>query len=115
MPFAPKHPCASSGCRALVQRGKARCDDHERQNDRRRGTAHERGYDARWRKYRLAYLREHPLCVECESEGITEPATVVDHIQAHKGDERLFWEPSNHRAICRVHHDARVDEGDFGR
>jgi 5-methylcytosine-specific restriction protein A len=63
----------------------------------------------------LRYLREHPLCVVCGAEDRTEAATVVDHIVAHKGDERLFWDAANHRAVCRRHHDERVDEGDFGR
>ena len=51
----------------------------------------------------------------CESEGRVTEATVVDHIVAHKGDKALFWNTDNHRALCRAHHDARVDEGDFGR
>jgi 5-methylcytosine-specific restriction enzyme A len=115
LPTASPHPCGSPGCPALVPRGKPRCDEHSLVYERRRGSAHERGYDARWRAYRLRYLREHPLCVLCAAEGRTEAATVVDHIRAHKGDQGLFWQPSNHRASCKAHHDARVDEGDFGR
>ncbi len=42
-------------------------------------------------------------------------ATVVDHVKAHKGDQQLFWDETNHRAVCKPHHDARTDEGDFGR
>jgi 5-methylcytosine-specific restriction protein A len=112
MPNAPARACAQPGCPALV-RGKARCPKHERRRDLERGTAHQRGYDGRWRAYRLVFLREHPLCVLCRAEGRVEPASVVDHIQAHKGDDELFWDPKNHRAVCKPHHDARTDEGDF--
>lgn len=39
----------------------------------------------------------------------------MDHITAAKGDVNLFWDPTNHRALCKACHDKRVDEGDFGR
>lgn len=80
-----------------------------------RGTAAARGYDAQWRTYRRRYLAEHPLCVLCLAVGRTVASTVVDHEKAHKGDPHLFWDPENHRAVCKPCHDARVDEGDFGR
>lgn len=119
MPTAAKHPCLTPRCPALIPRGKTRCAACEREaelRDRtRRGSAHERGYDARWQKYRLAFLAAHPICVLCEAEGRVEPATVVDHERAHKGDQQLFWDPNNHRPVCKPHHDARTDEGDFGR
>jgi 5-methylcytosine-specific restriction protein A len=69
-------------------------------------------------------LLRHPLCAECAAgvpftDGTVvvrvTPATVVDHIRDHKGDLTLFWDPKNHRAVCRKHHDQRVDAGDFGR
>ena len=97
----------------LVPRGRARCPVHERKRDAERGTAHERGYDARWRAYRLDFLRDHPLCVLCLPRVVA--ATVVDHVRAHCGDPLLFWDPSNHRALCKACHDKRIDEGDFGR
>lgn len=116
MPFAAPHPCASPGCPVLVGRGKSRCATHERKVEVERGSAHERGYDSRWKKARERYLRQHPLCVPCGAEGRIEPATVVDHIKAHKGDQVLFWDDENNwRSSCKPHHDARVDEGDFGR
>lgn len=45
-----------------------------------RASAAARGYDARWRKQRSAYLRHNPLCVMCEAHGVTTAATLVDHI-----------------------------------
>lgn len=115
MPFSAPHPCGAFGCAILVPRGQSRCPAHTKAREQARGSAAERGYDRRWQIYRLNFLRSTPLCVLCLTIGVVTPATVVDHVQAHKGDERLFWEPSNHRAVCKPHHDARVDEGDFGR
>ncbi|WP_223866012.1 HNH endonuclease [Salipiger aestuarii] len=33
------------------------------------------------------------------------PATVVDHIQPHKGDKALFWDRNNWQPICKHCHD----------
>ena len=119
MPTAPMHVCAGPGCRTAIPSGDRWCPscraEHNRNDRERRGSARERLYDARWERYRRAYLSQHPLCVECAAAGRTTPATVVDHVRAHKGDLALFWDPANHRALCRRCHDARVDEGDFGR
>ena len=66
----------------------------------------ERGYGARWQRYRKHYLADHPLCVYCKRQGRLTPATVVDHIVPHKGDQALFWNASNHQALCKQHHDS---------
>ncbi len=113
MPTGAPHSCGQPGCPARVPAGKARCPDHERKRDQERGTSTARGYDSRWRAYRLTYLRSHPLCVVCSAVGTIEPATVVDHISAHKGDRSRFWDENNHRAVCKRCHDLRTDEGDF--
>jgi 5-methylcytosine-specific restriction endonuclease McrA len=34
------------------------------------------------------------------------PATVVDHIKPHRGDPELFWDASNHQALCKHCHDS---------
>lgn len=104
MPTHPKHPCSHPRCPELVERGKSRCPTHEvRENkvrEEQRGTAHERGYDSKWKKARVFYLRRHPLCVNCLKEGRTVPARVVDHIVAHNGDQTLFWDSNNWQALC---------------
>jgi 5-methylcytosine-specific restriction protein A len=50
-------------------------------------------YDtARWRRLRAHQLRERPLCRFClEGRGMATPATVADHVIAHKGDIDKFW------------------------
>ncbi len=48
--------------------------------------------NTRWRKFRLAYLRQHPLCIRCLAQGITRAATDVDHITPVTGpDDPSFW------------------------
>lgn len=119
MPTAAPHPCTAVGCGALVPRSRARCDvhEHKRQVEDRaaRGSAHQRGYDQRWRTYRLRFIAEHPLCDDCAAQGKVVPTEVVDHVTPHKGDQQLFWDERNHRSLCKACHDRRVDEGDFGR
>jgi 5-methylcytosine-specific restriction protein A len=124
MPAKPKRPCNYPGCPELVEYGY--CDRHRPQRERteryaeyerERGTAAQRGYNAAWRRARLAFLREHPWCVMCEQEGRLRPAEVVDHIVPHKGDWRLFWDQSNWQALCKHHHDSKTarEDGGFGR
>lgn len=73
--------------------------------DRHRGSARERGYDARWDIAARAFRREHPLCLGCEAVGKTEPATCVDHVIPHKGDMVRFWDRSLWQSSCDWHHD----------
>ncbi len=68
--------------------------------DRERGSAHQRGYVARWRKARLRFLATHPLCVMCDARGVVSAAVIVDHIKPHKGDAVLFWDEDNWQGLC---------------
>ena len=75
-----------------------------------RPSARARGYDSKWEKARAAYLAEHPLCVMCEARGRVEPATVVDHIIAHQGDLKLFWDRKNWQGLCDHDHNSRKQQ-----
>ena len=66
---------------------------------------HRRGYGHEWRTARERFLRRNPLCVECLKRGRIAPATVVDHIVPHRGDEKLFWDERNWQALCKACHD----------
>lgn len=118
LPFASKRPCTFPGCSELTDSG--RCKRHaiavRRESDARRPTAAERGYDSHWAKARKHYLAAHPLCVMCEQRGRLTPATVVDHIIAHKGDKSRFWDSDNWRSLCAPCHNARTarEDGGFG-
>jgi 5-methylcytosine-specific restriction enzyme A len=63
-------------------------------------------YGRRWRRARLQFLHEHPLCVMCQQAGRIAAATVVDHITPHREDETLFWDRENWQALCTTHHNA---------
>ena len=73
-------------------------------------------YNGRWQKARAGYLAKHPLCREHEALGQYIPATVVDHIQPHKGDMSLFWDSDNWQPLCKACHDAKTarEDGGFG-
>jgi 5-methylcytosine-specific restriction enzyme A len=114
MPSKPKRICSKSGCNELTDQ--AYCDKHMRQYDKNRGSSSERGYDNQWRKYRAMFLRDHPLCEICLKDENVSIATVVDHIIPHKGDKKLFWNESNHQALCKECHDRKTatEDGGFG-
>jgi 5-methylcytosine-specific restriction protein A len=115
MPLRPKKPCAHPGCPNLTL-GKY-CDKHKKNShkyDEFRGTAAQRGYDSRWRKARLLFLREHPFCVYCERKGKLIPAQIVDHIVPHKGDFSLFWDEKNWQPLCASCHSRKTVEEDGG-
>lgn len=117
MPWAAKRPCPR--CGVLVENGLcATCrEKRTRQVDARRGSSAARGYGAAWQRYRLQYLRQHPLCRSCEARSRVSAANVVDHIQPHKGDPRLFWDPTNHQPLCTPCHNHKTgtQDGGFGR
>jgi len=105
--------CPHRGCTTLVESG--RCDTHaidkqaaRKQYDDNRPEWHDMYNSTRWRKARIRYLREHPLCVECEKQGRLVPAKVVDHVTDHKGDYDLFWDVGNWQGMCIKHHNSKT-------
>ncbi len=64
-------------------------------------------YNSRkWRKYRLAQLREQPLCEPCLSRGKVVEATECDHIKPFTEEtyDELFYEWDNYQSICNSCH-----------
>lgn len=118
MPRRPPSPCPRCG---VPVEGGGLCDLHRQQRaalvDQQRGTAASRGYGAKWRAYRAAFLRSHPLCAACAELGVVTPATDVDHIRPHGGDWSLFWDRANHQALCHPCHSRKTatHDGGFGR
>lgn len=86
-------------------------------NQEQRPSAAKRGYGRKWQKARASFLNKYPLCKHCEAKGITEAATVVDHIIPHKGNQQLFWDIFNWQALCKRCHDRKTatEDGGFGR
>ena len=108
---APRHcprghpPFIGSRCPACAAAFKASVEA-------RRPNATGRGYDSKWRREARAFLAEHPTCGACGA-----PSAVVDHATPHKGDQRLFWDRTNWRPLCRPCHDRKTAtrDGGFGR
>jgi len=103
----PLRPCKEYGCKALVKRGycelhsnirKEKYRNNNKLYDQARGSRHVRGYDTRWTKFRLYYLRQHPICSKCAN-----PATLIHHIVDLKkhGDK---YEDSNLQPLCVACH-----------
>ncbi|CDN41949.1 Holin protein [Paenibacillus sp. P22] len=119
IPTKNKRLCCKPGCTEKVEAGYCRTHEKQRraQKDRFRGTAAERGYDARWRAYRALFLQQYPLCKHCLKDDVYTPAEVVDHITPHRMDMVLFWDPNNHQPLCKRHHDIKTatEDGGFGR
>lgn len=112
MPYSPKRPCRYPGCPGLCEKGQVYCPNHaEFSAERARGGADARGYDAKWRAARKLFLHRHPLCVMCQAEGRLTPATVVDHIIPHRGDQKLFWDQTNWQPLCAAHHNQKTGRG----
>ena len=107
MPRAPKRPCRYPGCPSLSDG--LFCELHRGRYARE--SAAQRGYDGRWRRARTFFLKKHPLCAECLCENRLTPATVVDHILPHRGDDQLFWDEANWQALCKACHDKKTGSG----
>lgn len=119
MPTAAPKPCARPGCGALVRDGRY-CERHRadaRTYDRHRGSAAARGYGRRWRKARQTFLARNPFCTTVDPDGCTRIATIVDHIEPHRGDDKLFWDTTNWQPLCKHCHDVKTarEDGAFGR
>jgi 5-methylcytosine-specific restriction endonuclease McrA len=79
-------------------------------HDRR--TAHQRGYDGRWRKERAGFLALNPWCVRL-GDGCTLIAEVVDHKRPHRGDTTLFWDRANWQALCAHCHNVHKQRAEM--
>ena len=106
MPKRPMKPCRHPGCPKLT--AGMYCEEHLRLHASDRASASVRGYDGRWKKARIRFLKAHPLCVECQKQGRLVRATVVDHITPHRGDAKLFWDESNWQSLCKSCHDHKT-------
>jgi len=112
MPRAALKPCCVAGCKNITS--SRYCEQHQNHGDKQRATSYERGYDSRWRKVRLVYLRSNPLCVICSTEGRLTAANVIDHIKPHKGNDALFWDELNWQALCESCHNRKTLTEDMG-
>ncbi|WP_323181418.1 AAA family ATPase [Kaistia algarum] len=70
--------------------------------------ARERGYDSRWDKARATFLSRRPHCeFVVDGKACGKPATIVDHVVPHRGDQELFWDSGNWMPLCAHCHSSR--------
>jgi 5-methylcytosine-specific restriction protein A len=101
MPWALKLPCHQFGCYELVEAGKSYCSRHAREQRKFRGSSHQQGYGAKWRRLRNMVLARESNCRECGA-----PATDVDHILPRKKGGRDTFE--NLQALCHSCHSRKT-------
>ena len=112
MPVRPNTPCRHPGCPALVPVGTKYCENHKKLHPEDIRSASRRGYNNAWRRASKQFLLSHPLCEECRKDERYTKATVVDHVIPHRGDQKLFWDRGNWRALCKRCHDRKTGRED---
>ena len=117
MPLRSQKPCNAQGCNVLTRNSRY-CDQHKdvgkRFEVKQRETSSQRGYSYKWQQARKSYLAKHPLCAECERQGLVVEATDLDHIVPHGGDKEAFWVRSNWQGLCHPCHSRKTAAEDGG-
>jgi 5-methylcytosine-specific restriction protein A len=109
MPTSPPIACP---CGGLKRQGKCdRCGTTKR-SDKQRGTSTQRGYDYRWQQFRITYLAQHPLCVDCEAEGIVSAARDIHHTRKLSEHPESKYDEDTLMPLCKRHHDRRTAKGE---
>ena len=118
MPDRPKRFCLGHCGRIVSGKYCEQCGAKRQQKRREqvddRVSACKRGYDRRWRGFRLVYLSKHPLCLDClqEQPQRLTTATDVHHVQKLQERPDLRLEETNLLALCGEHHDRRTARGE---
>ncbi|QJQ03928.1 HNH endonuclease [Herbaspirillum rubrisubalbicans Os34] len=59
-----------------------------------------------WFRLRHHQLQKEPLCRFCLEQKRVSAATLVDHIEPHRGVEEKFYDPANLQSLCKPCHDS---------
>jgi 5-methylcytosine-specific restriction protein A len=113
MPSKPNHHCNYPGC--LETTKERYCIWHQKKFDRdyekKRETAAERGYDANWAKVREIKLNTDPLCERCMVQGNDMAADLVHH-KDHNPKNNREW---NLESLCDGCHREEHKQDRWGR
>jgi 5-methylcytosine-specific restriction protein A len=119
VPSRALRPCKDRDCIALTNDKTGYCPEHtylvkelNKQKEKLRKSARERGYDSTWEKLRKIFLRENPLCQDCLDAGKLTPANEVHHIKKVKEHPELRLVKTNLRALCKACHNRRTANGE---
>ena len=103
--MAPASPCPVPTCphrRPCPVHGRALAREQQQRRADRPG--HRWYHVQRWRHpqwgLRVQVLSANPWCVQCQQQGILEPAVDVDHIRPHEGDQDRFFDRTNLQGLC---------------
>lgn len=74
---------------------------------------------ARWRALKdEVHLRDLYVCqktgVLCSGKYPAPNSPVADHIVPHRGNEKLFWDPSNLQTVSKAYHDGEKQKAEQG-
>lgn len=109
----PPRICSSCGnihsVDVLCDRQREQQRARNARHDANRPSAHERGYNAAWRKARAEFLRIFPWCA-CGAA-----ATLVDHKTPHRGNDALFWDRTNWQPLCTHCHNSLKQREERGQ
>lgn len=87
-------------------------DEAERLRERDRNVSWRKWYRTeRWRKLRqVILLRDAYVCqrtgILCIGRYPASNSPVIDHIEPHRGEERLFWDENNLQTVSKAYHDS---------
>lgn len=75
---------------------------------RTRDQAVQRLYDTvRWEQIRIRQLSNEPWCAACLADGLYTPATDVDHVTPHRGDQEKFF-AGPFQSLCHSCHSRKT-------
>jgi 5-methylcytosine-specific restriction enzyme A len=92
-------------CRRVVS---GKCSCYADAYDQERGTAHERGYDGKWRRFRDWFLSRHWHCHDCGSVEALE----VHHKAKVRDSRELMYDEANCMTLCQPCHARRTIRGE---
>jgi len=109
MPHAAPRYCTEPGCKRFAYHGQ-RCGPckamREEVYERVRGSAAQRGYDAKWRAVRAYFLDHNPWC---QGSSCGAAATDMDHIVPKSQGGTDDW--SNLQGLCHACHSRKTRGG----
>lgn len=109
MALKPLKPCRHPGCPELTREGY--CPKHKPKRTSRRTSAEYHSWYSLtvWTDdLRPTQLLREPFCRECARRGVRTWATVVDHVEPHRGDWTKFIDRGNLQSLCKHHHDQKT-------
>lgn len=88
---------------------------HKRMNSKHEGKYQQFYHSTAWKKLSHQWLLNHPLCVDCEAQGIYRKGDLVDHVIELRDDWSKRLDPSNLQTLCYACHNKKTWKARFKR